>query len=288
MRRFVTTCLLTSLLVITYPATHAQRTAEKLKKGAPVSTTAQRGVDTIAASQLKDYLSFIASDEMEGRDTPSRGLDTTAKFIAMNLSRWGFKPAADNGSFLQRLDLVRNRIDSSQTRVELNGRALHQGTDYLPAGGWRNISGQRGFAGSGWFVKSKEFDAYKGIEGTGKIAVVFGTPNAPPRGVTRADLGKPGEGYMNVNDYARKVGVIGIIYVPDFQYLANWERNRQQIMERGSIQVAKFQTPTSAPLPSIVVSPEVANALFAGEKSSATTIFNASYGTTVTAPFALN
>ena len=287
MRRLVATCVLTSLLVITYPTTRAQRTNEKLKKAAAVSTTTQRGIDTIAASQLKDYLSFIASDEMEGRDTPSRGLDTTAKFIAMNLSHWGFKPAGDNG-FLQRIDLTRNRADGGQTRVELNGRSLNQGTDYLPVGGSGNISGQLVFAGSGWFIKAKEIDSYKGINADGKIAVVFGSPNTPPRGVTRMDFGKQGEGYMNVSDYARKVGVVGIIYVPEFQYLANWERNRQQLLDRGTTFVAKFQTPASAPLPSIVVSPEVANALFSGEKTSATAIFNASYSPTATEPFALS
>src|SRR6185369_1567023 len=217
--------------------------------------------DTISASQMKDYLTFIASDEMEGRDTPSRGLDTTAKFIAMNLTRWGFKPAGDNGSYLQRIDLRRDRIDGAQTRVELNGRVLSAGADYLPAGGSGNISGQLVFAGNGWFVKKKEIDSYKGIDAAGKIAVVFGSPNTPPRGVTRADFGKQGEDFMNVNDYARKVGAVGIIYVPDFQYLANWERNRQRIMERGTTVVAKFQTPTSAPLPSIVVTPEVANSI---------------------------
>jgi hypothetical protein len=287
MRRFVTTCVLTSLLVFTYPTSHAQRTAEKLKKAVAIPT-AQRGIDTIAAAQLKDYLSFIASDEMEGRDTPSRGLDTTAKFISMNLSRWGFKPAGDDGTFLQRIELTRNRVDSGQTRFELNGHVFNQGTDYLPAGGSGQISGQLVFAGSGWFVKSKNIDAYKGIDANGKIAVIFGSPNTPPRAVARADFGKPNEDYMNVNDYARKVGVVGIIYVPDFQYLANWERNRQRIMERGTIGVAKFQTPTSAPLPSIVISPEVANSIFAGEKSSATTIFNASYTPTLPEPFVLN
>jgi Zn-dependent M28 family amino/carboxypeptidase len=288
MRRSITTCVLTSLLVITYPATHAQRTAEKLKKAAAVSPAAQRGIDTIAAAQLKDYLSFIASDEMEGRDTPSRGLDTTAKFLAMNLSRWGFKPAGDNGTYLQRIELTRNRVDGGETRVELNGRVLTQGTDYLPAGGSGHISGQLVFAGTGWFVKSKDIDAYKGVDGNGKIAVVFGSPNTPPRGVTRADFGKQGEDFMNVNDYARKVGAVGIIYVPDFQYLANWERNRQRIMDRGTTMVAKFQTPTSAPLPSIVVTPEVANSLFIGEKSSATTIFNALYTPTLPTPFVLS
>ena len=57
----------------------------------------------ITAKQLSDYLYFVASDEMEGRDTPSRGLDTTAKFIGMNLSRWGFKPAGDNGTYYQKI-----------------------------------------------------------------------------------------------------------------------------------------------------------------------------------------
>jgi Zn-dependent M28 family amino/carboxypeptidase len=288
MRRLITALLLTSLLVITFPQGYAQRTTNKTKKAAAVAPTAQRGVDTISATQMKDYLTFIASDEMEGRDTPSRGLDTTAKFIAMNLARWGFKPGGDNGSYLQRIDLKRDHIDSAQTRVELNGRVLTLGTDYLPAGGSGNISGQLVFAGSGWFVKSKQIDAYKDIDGSGKIAVVFGAPNFPPRGVMRSDFGKPGEDYLNPSDYARKVGAVGLIYVPDYQYLANWERNRQRIMERGTTVVAKFQTPSSAPVPSIIVSPEIANAILAGEKSTATGIFNASYGPGLPPPFALN
>src|SRR5215813_2100396 len=72
-----------------------------------VTADEKKTAESVTAKQLSDYLYFVASDEMEGRDTPSRGLDTTAKFIAMNLSRWGFKPAGDNGTFLQRIDLRR-------------------------------------------------------------------------------------------------------------------------------------------------------------------------------------
>ena len=282
MRRFLTSLLLASLLVSTFPATHAQRAADKSKKAA-ASVTAQRGVETISANQIRDYLTFIASDEMEGRDTPSRGLDTTAKFLAMNLARWGFKPAGDEGSFLQRIDLQRNRADGGQTKVEYSGRTLTAGTDYIPAGGSGNVSAQLVFAGTGWFVKSKQIDAYKGIDPAGRIAVIFGTPNAPPRGVARSEFGKQGEEFMNPSDYARSKGVVGLIYVPDFQYFANWQRNRQRLMERGSTVVAKFQTQTTTPLPSIVISPETANILFAGERQSASGIFNASYSSTSTA-----
>jgi hypothetical protein len=288
MKRFLTALVLASLLVTTFPATYAQRAAEKSKKPA-VSVTTQRGVDTISANQIRDYLTFIASDEMEGRDTPSRGLDLTAKFLAMNLARWGFKPAGDEGSFFQRIDLRRDRADSGQTKVELNGRALNAGTDYLPAGGSGTVSGQMVFAGTGWFVKSKEIDAYKGIDPAGKIAVVVGNPNQFPRGITRAEFGKAGEEYMNPVEYARSKGVVGLVYVPDFQYLANWQRNRTRIMERGSTVVAKFQTnaQTTSPVPAIVISPETANAVLAGE-SQAMGIFNASSGSNLPSPFVMN
>jgi len=70
MRRFLSALVLTSLLVVYFPASYAQRPSDKSKKPVSVTATSQRGTDTIAAAQLRDYLTFIASDEMEGRDTP--------------------------------------------------------------------------------------------------------------------------------------------------------------------------------------------------------------------------
>ncbi|HEU5130914.1 MAG TPA: M20/M25/M40 family metallo-hydrolase, partial [Pyrinomonadaceae bacterium] len=89
---------------------------------------------------------------------------------------------------------------------------------------------------------------------------------------------------------ARSKGVVGLIYVPDFQYFANWQRNRQRI-DRGSTVVAKFQPQTTQSLPSIVISPETANMLFSGERQSASGIFSASYtstGTSLPASFLMN
>src|SRR5882762_6591216 len=116
MRRSIAAVVLTSLLVFGLSSpplalrARAQSKTNKTQKAAPPSLASQRGVDAINAAQLKDYLSFIASDEMEGRDTPSRGLDTTAKFLGMNLSRWGFKPAGDDGSFFQKIALRRDYL----------------------------------------------------------------------------------------------------------------------------------------------------------------------------------
>ena len=291
MKRLFAVLFLISTLALPQPSLHGQRKRGKAA-AAPANLAAQRGVDQITAAQMRAYLSFIASDEMEGRDTPSRGLDTTAKFIAMNLTRWGFKPAGDDGSYLQRIALRRDRVDAAQTRVELNGQTLNVGEDYVPLSAAENVNGQLVFAGNGWFIKSKNIDAYKDIDAKGKIAVVFVTPNATPRGVRFSELGKQGEDWMNAVDYARKQGVAGLVYVPDFQYLANWDRNRQRTVERGATVVEKFARQSGAPIPSIVASPKLANALFQSEKQSATSLFEKFYsggsGDGMPSPFALS
>ena len=277
-----------SVLIVQFPVASAQR--KKAGKASAVSVATQRGADFIAAAELRDYLSFIASDEMEGRDTPSRGLDTTAKFLAMNLSHWGFKPAGDAGSYLQHIALRRDRVDDIQTRAEINGRTLLLGQDYIPASTAGSATGQLVFAGNGWYIKSKNIDAYKDMDAKGKIAVIFASPNSFPRGLTRADLsGKQGEDWIGATEYASKQGVAGIIYVPDFQFLANWNRNRQRTLERGNTVVEKFQTQGAARIPSITVSPELATSMFAGEKLGASTIFDRIYsGGDVPASFAMN
>ena len=136
MRKSISSFFLASVLVFgslgqSLPA-FAQRRAITAKPG-PTSLAVQRGVETISVAQLRDYLSFIASDEMEGRDTPSRGLDTTARFLATNLARWGFKPAGDDGTFLQKIALSRDLIDKSGTHAEFNGEPLVLGEDYIPS-----------------------------------------------------------------------------------------------------------------------------------------------------------
>jgi len=59
----------------------------------------QAGLDGIGANSLRGDLSFIASDALEGRDTPSRGLDLAAEYIAAQFRRAGLEPGGDDGYF---------------------------------------------------------------------------------------------------------------------------------------------------------------------------------------------
>jgi hypothetical protein len=56
-------------------------------------------LERVSAESMKGHLSFLASDALEGRKTPSRGLDIAAEYIAAQFRRAGLEPAGDEGYF---------------------------------------------------------------------------------------------------------------------------------------------------------------------------------------------
>jgi Zn-dependent M28 family amino/carboxypeptidase len=268
-RRLITFGL---LLATTFQsAVIAQRRPDRPK---PISATvlAARGVETINAEQMRAYLSFIASDEMEGRDTPSRGLDTTAKFLALNLSRWGFKPAGDDGTFFQKIALRRDAIDGTKSSAEIDGQKFSFGEDFLPNAVQATLQGPLVFAGSGWVIKSKNLNPYEGVDVKGKIIVVMGQPFPGfPRGVTRADLaGRQGVDWSSPGIYAQQQGAKGVLVIADAQTLQNWEQSRARATQGGRLTVDKFTTTqTASGVSSVLMSMNMATALLKGEKFDA-------------------
>lgn len=244
-----------------------------------ITSDERKAVEGVTAKQLSDYLYFVASDAMEGRDTPSRGLDTTAEFIKMNLSKWGFKPAGDNGTFFQKIALTRESLDQDKTTLEVGGQSFKLGDDFFRVGGTGSVSGPVVFAKDGWLVKSKGIDAYAGVDVAGKVVVLYSPTFNPrsmiprPAGVTDDDLkGEVGVDWANPLAYAKKKGAVGVIVIapPDAQ--AMWARFRTAL-GRGSLYPDKLRdTPAdaSANPPAFLVSDKVANAIFAGESGDKT------------------
>jgi hypothetical protein len=289
MRRLLTALVLMLAMLAPLPvATQAQRSSgQRAAANTTAAAPGRRAAETISAAQLKDYLSFVASDLMEGRDTPSRGLDVTAQFIATNLSRWGVRPAGDNGTYFQKIALRRTRVNSAQTSAEIAGQTYRYGEDFLAQLSLPGISGALMgtgtgalvYVGNGWVIKAKSMDAYQGVDVKGKIMLVAGA--GFPRGVTFNDIrtGTRGQDWSDPMTYAVAHGARGIIYIPGFQNLAFWNRTRQNAEERGSVIVEKFQNPataSSATVPAIVASLPMLNSLMRGERRSASDLFEKS------------
>ncbi len=95
------------MLVVTVARLSAQTAA-------PVTNAAA----TINAADVARHLNVIAADSMLGRDTPSRGLELTARYVADQFQRFGLKPGGDRGTWLQRYPIPdRSRVDFAASRV---------------------------------------------------------------------------------------------------------------------------------------------------------------------------
>jgi hypothetical protein len=248
----------------------------KIKTGKTTTTTATvaprfGNTDGITAQQLRNYLEFIASDELEGRDTPSRGLDIAAMYIADHLKMWGIKPAGDNGTYLQKFPLRRVKIDAQNTRLSLNNQSFVYGEDFLSSFNPASISASDiVYVSHGWVLKSKNINPYQGIDVKDKIIVVT---NNLPKGVTFNDLqGKAGVDWFSPPLYAQANGAKAVIAFGTFGNLANWNAGRWTQTEKGGVE---FGTPqTQITIPTITASPRLIAALFQGEKSTGGVVYN--------------
>jgi hypothetical protein len=288
MRRYFFVLVILVSLLTPIPASYAQSRGSSASAASAVATSASRkAAEGITASQLSDYLNFVASDEMEGRDTPSRGLDTTAKFIATLLARWGVKPAGDNGTFFQTIALHRARVDAVTTHAEINGQAYTYGEDFLADATSGSASGPLVYVGHGWLVKSKDVDAFRGVDVKNKIVVVSG---GLPKGVSNTDLSEStrDQDWMRPDSYAKKMGALGVVEMPEFQTLATWDRALRNQQAGGSLAVSKLEPQNGSALPTITLSPRMANALFQNEKYTAAHIFESATAGEALPPFDLD
>ena len=77
----------------------------------PLPANVERALAAVGADELKGDLSFLASDALQGRFTPSPGLEVAAEFIASKFRAAGLEPGGDRDYF-QMAEMVDRRLPS--------------------------------------------------------------------------------------------------------------------------------------------------------------------------------
>src|SRR5881394_1732124 len=75
----------------------------------------KNAVETILAADVNRHIQVIAADSMMGRDTPSRGLELTAQYIADQFKKFGLQPGGDNGTWFQRYPIPDDTVTVPNT-----------------------------------------------------------------------------------------------------------------------------------------------------------------------------
>jgi hypothetical protein len=127
---------------------------------------------------MKKHLYIIASKEMEGRDTPSPGLEKAATYIENHFKSLGLTPG-NNGSYRQYYPLFKDSFQSAS--IKISGASLELNKDFQPM--LNNNNGHAHyseviFAGYG-ISDSANRDDYKDLNVTGKLVLILdGAPTA--------------------------------------------------------------------------------------------------------------
>ena len=99
--------------------------------GAPLAAqTAPTSIDaarSITAVDVARRIGIIADDSMLGRDTPSRGLELTAEYVAGQFRRFGLKTS------IQRYPITRRRLQPNESRVVFAAGGREQAASFATA-----------------------------------------------------------------------------------------------------------------------------------------------------------
>lgn len=145
-----------------------------------LSACAQKsGFKSITAEELETHLTYLASDELEGRATGEPGLDLAAEYLAEQAARIGLKPIDENMDYFQEYTLVTKVQDHSTSSIIVTRDdgfiaevrkplyCLNAESDTI------DLSGELVFAGYGIYSGRDNYNSFENIELKNKIVLVM-------------------------------------------------------------------------------------------------------------------
>ena len=177
-------------------------------------------MSAITPDLVRAYITYLASDSMMGRNTPSPQLDTAAEYIARQLQAAGVAPC--NGSYFQKVPLNIVALGPENTlSLQVNGskREFELKTDFVPFEMTANaaVTAPILFAGYGITAPEYNYDDYAGLDAHGKIVLLLRHEPGENDASSPFSGGLPTP-YSNVDTkvrIAREHGAVGVLIVTD-------------------------------------------------------------------------
>ena len=131
----------------------------------------------ITSEEIKSHITYLASDELEGRMTGTPELYKAADFLKKELESYGLKPLF-NGSYFQEFPFMEKlELGDNELTIFTNGKekSFELSKDFTALGFTDNkeVKGNLVFAGYGITAKDLNYDDYANIDVKDKIVVVF-------------------------------------------------------------------------------------------------------------------
>ena len=171
-------------------------------------------LDGISAASLRANLSFLASDELKGRYTPSPELDIAASFIATRFRGSGLEPGGNEGYYQVAHMVRRTPGNASGITVQLDGAKLEiASSDVSPGRGGSALL--LADAPVAW-VPSQDPSLLDKIDIAGKVVVTSATDFRGKSEAEMAEAGRKSRAFAQAIETSRALAEIVIGRAPRF------------------------------------------------------------------------
>jgi hypothetical protein len=186
----------------------------------------------ISMDNIRTNLEFLASDELEGRETGSRGESLAAQYISSELQKYGLKPYSDEG-YWQWFDLSSYGFDqnSSFSLIDGNGNLVHRfeyESDFVGSAkstGSLDTTVSLVFAGYGITSEKYGYDDYAEIDVTGKVVLLYsGEPESEDSSYFDGHDESPYASSLNKMMTAKEHGAVGAIILSRWEKDFGWDK----------------------------------------------------------------
>jgi hypothetical protein len=244
--------------------------------------------ETITAAELLRDITYLASDELAGRGTPSPGQDLAAAYVEKALREAGIRPFGDNGTYRQHYVVTRATLRPQDTTLAIGGQTFAYGSGFVLTSFLRPAASSGGvvYVGTGIRSPKLNWDPYAGIDVRGKWLLVHGATMLPA-GVTREMLGAAGVDHMRPAQEARSRGALGLLIIPSETALTTLDGVSPRPTSARDLNPSVGWAYAQQPLPQLVLSKAALTALLEGESTPADALLAADVSHQYGASFAL-
>jgi len=194
MRKFFDAGLLLLTILLVQPL-HAQK----------------RGLQSINPTDLRTHMKFLASDELEGRETGAPGLYVASRYLASQAEKIGLVPVEGEDGYIQHYTIHERSYDREKSHATITtGSDSLLNSDpfyFFPSirGDRSVIEGEVVFAGYGIMNEEEGYNDFQDLDITGKIVLIMSRAPMNEEG-TEARIG--GDAYTGLMSFRSKMPYI--------------------------------------------------------------------------------
>lgn len=140
----------------------------------------KKGLESINATDLKRHMQFLASDELEGRDTGEPGLQVAARYLAVQAEALGLKALDEDQDYMQPFFIEEKSYDRENSHITIfapdsSSKSVSDPFYMFPAPGGDHtlIEGEVVFAGYGINSEEHGYNDFENIDIQDKLVIIM-------------------------------------------------------------------------------------------------------------------